>query len=304
MVLITPGSMELQDGKLDQDGQKADHAEPDRSNTTALQAERNDVESQRQWLEQTIEGEIIPRLMLAHRDNAPDQNSLETPSGKEPAADVVNKLSTMVLECSTADVVDYIKRCQSPSLDLETLCFDLLTLCARRLGEMWEQDLCDFSEVTIGLGRLHTILRIMSREKAADPLVTTKEKRILITPVPGEQHSFGSEMVGEFFRRAGWSVCSEPSTTKAELTAMVRREHFSILGLSIGAECWIESLAETIDEVRRASKNGDLAVMVGGPIFLDNPELAARVPAHAVCYNGRHALLKAEEIVQSASKAP
>ena len=43
-----------------------------------------------------------------------------------------------------------------------SLYLGVITQAARRLGELWEDDRCDFTQVTISLGRLQQVVRALS----------------------------------------------------------------------------------------------------------------------------------------------
>jgi MerR family transcriptional regulator, light-induced transcriptional regulator len=119
-------------------------------------------------------------------------------------------------------------------------------------------------------------------------------RRALFAPAPGDQHSFGLAMVVEFFRRAGWNVWCGPQTSSNNLGALVRRQWFAIVGFSVSCELCFEALATSI---RRMSCNPAIGVMVGGPIFVQYPELVALVGADATAADGRQAALQAENLL-------
>ncbi len=117
---------------------------------------------------------------------------------------------------------------------VETIYLELLAPVARHLGSLWEQDLCDFTEVTIGLGRLHQVLRELSPGFSQSVGHAGNGRRILLLPSPGEQHTFGLVMVSEFFRHAGWDVAGGPWEAGADPVTMVKREWFDVVGFSLG----------------------------------------------------------------------
>ncbi len=80
----------------------------------------------------------------------------------------------------------------------------LLAGAARRFGELWEADLCDFVDVTIGLRQLHLLLSTVSSEVEAEVDIAPDARRVLLLPAPGETHGFGIAMVQYSFRAAGW----------------------------------------------------------------------------------------------------
>lgn len=247
-------------------------------------------------LARTLETEVIPRLVLARREaNSPAY--IETPGGAFPQPEDVSVVAGLAMTGDLSGALDYISGLRARGMPLEMVYLQLLAPVARRLGELWEQDRCDFTAVTVGLCCLQQV--VLENSPAFQPRIgrADVDRRILLAPVPGEQHSFGLLMVGEFFRRQGWDVSSGSGTTTKELAAMVRRQWFAAVGFSLACEDRLEVLATTIREVRRASRNPQIGVLVGGRVFIDRPELAALVGADATAPDGQQAALKAETLL-------
>jgi methanogenic corrinoid protein MtbC1 len=242
-----------------------------------------------------IDTDIIPRLVLARRA------SRETvrPAGElEPTADDVVRLAGLVLTRDVDVARDFVERMQARGTPVETLYLDLLAPTARRLGELWEVDACDFSEVTVGLGRLQQVLHEISSTFQVEAEPSEHGRRVLLVPVPGEQHSFGLHIVAEFFRRAGWDVWSEPRISSGrDLVQLVRSEWFAVVGLSVASETRIDALANGIRALRRASRNRAIGVLVGGPLFVAHPELVAHVGADATATDGGQAPNQAQNVL-------
>ena len=109
-------------------------------------------------------------------------------------------------------------------------------------------------------------------------------------------------MVGEIFRRAGWEVEGGPSEHAINPVARVRAAWFDVVGFSLAAEVHLEPLAACIRAVRPASMNQSVGIMVGGPLFNQQPELWAQVGADATVGNGRDAPGFAEALVARNSR--
>jgi MerR family transcriptional regulator, light-induced transcriptional regulator len=150
----------------------------------------------------------------------------------------------------------------------------------------------------VGLCRLHQVLRELSpafqNEGEHQP---HGGRRALLVPVPGEQHTFGLVMVAEFFRRAGWDVWSGPPASRGELVRIVRNEWFAVVGFSASCDTRLDALAAGIHAVRRASRNPAVGVLVGGPVFVEHPELATLIGADATAVDGRQATQQAESLL-------
>jgi methanogenic corrinoid protein MtbC1 len=249
-------------------------------------------------LEQTIEEQIIPRLMLMHRE-APSATGADfaARSGVLPRPEDVAELARLVIAPSVEPALAYIEGQRERGMPLDRIYLDLLAPTARLLGEMWDADYCSFTDVTIGLWRLQQLLHKLSPAFLNDAEARQDGRRLLLVPEPGEQHTFGLIMVGEFFRRAGWDVCDEPLNSRAELLDVVRREHFAVVGLSIGAVERLDTLAETIRLVRRQSRNPRLCILVGGAPFVELPERAYDVGADSTATDGEQAIRIAEQLV-------
>ena len=81
------------------------------------------------------------------------------------------------------------------------------------------------------------------------------------------------------------------------LLALVAEKHFKLIGFSISGETHIESLAQFIHEIRRASRNADLGVLVGGALILQEPLLVKRLGADATARDAEEAILQAEALL-------
>ncbi len=246
---------------------------------------------------QAIDNEIIPRLVLARRAG---RETLRMPAADTatPKAVEVEELAGLVLTKDTAVARSFVEQMHERGTPVETLYLDLLAPTARRLGELWCEDSCDFTDVTVGLGRLQEVLHELSPLFRAEVEPHERGRRVLLVPVPGEQHSFGLHMVAEFFRRTGWDVWSGAQISSgADLVQVVRSEWFAVVGLSLACETRIDALATGIRALRRASRNRAIGVLVGGPLFIEHPELVARVGADATAIDGGQAPMQAQNLL-------
>ncbi len=98
---------------------------------------------------------------------------------------------------------------------------------------------------------------------------------------PGEQHTLGVRIVEQFLTRAGWAVSLVLSSSPEEITDLVASHWFGVVGLTLSSETRVDQLATAIRSVRDASCNRAIGVMVGGPMFLQNPDLVRQVGADA-----------------------
>ena len=266
---------------------------------TPSRSDDDPVELRTVLLLRAIENEIIPRLMLAHRH---PHECLTEPvlSAAKVGPEDVTAFTRLVLAPDESLARSCIDLMRTRGLSVEAIYMDLLAPVARHLGELWEQDLCDFTDVTMGLGRLQQILRELSGGLAEGSVQTREGRRILLLPCPGEQHTFGLVMVGEFFRRAGWDVSGGPTEIRLDVSSLVQGERFDVVGLSLAGDTHLAELSQCIRAVRQRSLNPDVVILVGGPAFLIHPEYVEQVQADAVATDGRLAPGMADELVARA----
>ncbi len=252
----------------------------------------------RDILIKTIEGEIIPRLMLTLKDSREaeaDDAGFVSPTEQERSSFLLS-----VMNESAASSRAFVSKLIARGVSREAIYLDLRTGAARRLGEMWERDEADFTDVTIGLCRLHQILREQGAQFGSEQGGDGDPPSILLATAGDDQHVFGVVMVSEFFRRAGWRVWSDPAASLTELEALVGREWFDAIGLSAACETAPSDIAAEIKTLRRASKNPQVIVLVGGGLFNQNPELVKAVGADATATDGKSAVEISRRLVVTA----
>ena len=253
-------------------------------------------------LAKTIEGEIVPRLMMTFSvmpsPLEPDQEL--DPTGLLANNDeMIGDLIQLLLNHDTAVSVEFIQALRSKGATLRDLYLDLLAPAARQLGAMWEEDTANFAEVTIATSRLHQILlKFSPLFCAASEQNGANGKTAAIFALPGESHTFGIFMVVEFFRRAGWNVYSGSLGNDSEISRLLDSHDIDVLGISVSVAADLENLPGRISTLRAASSNPNMRVLCGGPVFSENPNLAYELGADGYARDGSEAVDLAESLVQ------
>lgn len=243
-------------------------------------------------LGQIVQSEIIPQLMLLHRGFVAEPVK---PAFK-PDVDQVAAFTDLALAQDEAPMVEAFSALVAQGYPVDRLFLDLLAPSAALLGRMWDEDLCDFIEVTTGVARLQCLVARFPVDGAIVPL--DGERRLLLMSAPGEQHTFGVRIVEQFLRRAGWVVSSGLASSPEEIAALVASEWFGVVGLTLSNDTGVDQLKMTIRSVREASCNRSIGVMVGGPVFLEKPELVQRVGADASAVDAATAVLLAQRLLE------
>jgi MerR family transcriptional regulator, light-induced transcriptional regulator len=242
-----------------------------------------------------IEKAIIPRLMLYGTDGI---RAGARPAGSRPriTPDVAG-LTAEVLKGDMAAALRRLEAMQDKGWSFAQLCLDALGQSAHLLGQMWEEDRCDFLAVTEGVICLQRLMRAVTPSGEAGRPNRDARHRIVLASLPGETHCFGLEVVAEFFRQDGWIVRLEREATAETLSELMAQHWFATVGFSATCDDMAPSLATTILASRRASRNTGLAVMVGGPLLMRRPDFAAVIGADFTAGDGPQAVAKANHLV-------
>lgn len=232
-----------------------------------------------------LEGQVIPKLLARHR-----------PEGSPPG-DVVGArwLAGLAMADDDSLLPAAMDRLQRQGHSVEVLQLDWLGPAAAELGRRWDQDECSFADVTVGMVRLQCCARRLGRGGTSPmlPDAPPSAPRVLLAPVPGEQHGFGLALVADAFRRAGWDVTQCPAGQRPEHAVAVQA--YDLVGLSIGSSARASGVPDLCTHLRRASCRRGLGVVLGGPLFAvpGIPVVAAPWGADAVALDARAAVAMA-----------
>ncbi len=250
-----------------------------------------------QILNRAVENEVVPRLLLAQRGLSGARPPPAPACAIVP--DDVERLADALLAPNTDMASAQLSRLTASGVSPELLYLDLMAPAARRLGELWTQDRCHFTEVTLGLWRLQHMFHELSpsflHECGACP---GDCRRILLSAPAGEQHTFGLSMVSGFLQRAAWEVALEPPAAAANLAALVRNGWFAVVGLTASSDEMLDALSVAIRAIRRNSRNPAVGILVGGTVFAEQPDLVHRIGADAMAADAPQAVLQAEALLK------
>ena len=261
---------------------------------------------------QAIEGEIIPRLLLAHRQMTLDaQFELEimgvnimasrpadhhrVPLDISPGA--VSEFARLLITHDAPIAIGFVDMHLAQGIAVPDLLLELCAPAARELGAMWLRDDCSFCEVTIGLSSLEQVILHCTTTLDAKAEPCGPGRTVLLGLVPGNQHLFGLLIVRELFMRAGWSVVMPGGNSASALIDAVRETRFTVVGLSVGGTDALPACHKLVHSLRIESANPDMMVIVGGQGIQQATAETRRLGADLIARDGREGLDQIERMV-------
>ena len=157
--------------------------------------------------------------------------------------------------------------------DLEDIYLHAIAPCARMLGWWWRCDTADFAQVTIASTQLQRVLQHLSTEFCATGAERPLGRSLLLATEPQSQHTMGSFMLADFFRRHGWYVQWVAPAQLDDVLEPLRRDWFDAVGLSVSTTRQLQPLQTWTARLRAESPNPRLRIFAGGPLVQSDPEL-------------------------------
>lgn len=256
---------------------------------------RDDVALRQARLVELVADRIIPQLVRLHSEVLAEAPPIEhVVEVLAPSIADISGLAHIVLGNDLEAAVAYVLMLRDRGLNMDTLFIEVLEPAARHLGHLWDNDECDFIDVTLGVARLQKLLATFNGSYLLPGLDTRRQ--VLLAMTPGDQHYFGASMVERFLQAAGWNVEAAFDHSSAEIAHAASTQWFAVAGLTVGSERSLPALEETIRLIRRESRNQMIGIMVGGPVFTAKPELALEVGADRTAINAPTAVLMAQKL--------
>lgn len=241
-------------------------------------------------LAQAIVSMVIPRLYDAHDVPRAPSPAVETLRRRTQADRFLGLVLSGRQEAQWQFLVDLVEE----GLDLDAIFLHVMAPTIRQIGVLWEEDRLSFVDVTTKSSHLQQMMRRLASELAVTSPRTTR--RLLLAPVPGEQHTFGLFVLAEMFLRAGWATLVEPAATWEELHHDLATQQFDAIGLSVGSERMLDGMAGSVASLRSAAQSPDLLVFLGGWAFQATQEPLDGFGADMVETDALAAIAKADKL--------
>ena len=246
-----------------------------------------------------IEKQIIPRLLNVHQFFTVKSHlpSLTESEAEQPEFEVFTQCCLNGDSLEANRIIDAL---MDRGLPADRVFLELVTPAARQMGLWWEQDVCDFTQVTCGLAIMHQMIYRLGYESPAGQRAEGECERVMLACAPGSQHFLGLTIVADFFRKAGAEVVLEISSTESELERALANEWFDVVGISVALEAQLTTLPSLIQHLRERSGNPKVRIVLGGPIFLLQELSPQDLGADAIFTDARDAVKALKRLVREA----
>ena len=145
-----------------------------------------------------VESQIIPRLLNAEKIRT-RHLSLVSSLHAFLSQKEIAKFANLCISQDQKVAQAFVDQCLEIGLSKEDIFLELIAPAARYLGSQWDDDHMDFSQVNLGLIRLHAIANEFRLAYKESLFAKGKVKRVLIACAPGSLHILGTTIVADGF---------------------------------------------------------------------------------------------------------
>jgi len=145
---------------------------------------------------------------------------------------------------------------------------------ARRLGQAWQDDQLSWMDVSIGAGRMQSLLREIGLAWSADQADDTGNGTVMLIVPDREQHTLGPMVAMGQMRRYGISVCLRIAPNNSELRTIVASRKFDGIFISVSTKDKFDDVRKTVQFLKSVMKPA-CPIIVGGAVMSKVENLAA-----------------------------
>lgn len=194
---------------------------------------------------------------------------------REPLIAGLVAASTLGTKDAFASLLTEVRRSR---VSLAALADIYIPEAARRMGDAWLEDQMSWMDVSIGVGRMQSLLREIGTAWAADQAGDVGHGTVLLLVADREQHTLGPMVVMGQLRRFGVSVCLRMAPSFTELTALLAARQFDGILISLSTKDKLEPVAKTVEFLRTLMSN-PCPIIVGGAVMSRVEDLATSTGA-------------------------
>ena len=208
----------------------------------------------------------------------------------------LNKYTELLLDAllrGESDIVGKLMdECLDSGITLQSLYTDIIAAAQCHIGDLWVNGKATIAQehrsTQIILDQLS---RIRQNFRARKPLGL----HVIISALPGDNHSLGGRMVCDLLILDGWSVDYLGADTPiAEIVRHAKEVSANLVGLSLSDAIYLPSAKEAIQKLR--TEIPDIKIMIGGRGVMKNIE-ADKIGADVVVTSGTEAVAEARKVV-------
>lgn len=199
-------------------------------------------------------------------------------TASEPREALITGLISAALSGTKSAFSDLLGEVRKARISVAALADVYIPIAARRMGEAWHEDEMTWMDVSIGVGRLQSLLREIGAAWVADQAGDTGHGTVMFIVPDREQHTLGPMVATGQLRRYGVSVCLRIAPSHAEMRNLMASRRFDGVMISVSTRDKLETVAKTVQFLRTLTTH-KMPIIVGGAVMAKAEDIASSTGA-------------------------
>ena len=250
-------------------------------------------------LEDAVRQAVIPRLYAQRMGRGaefperapflPERAPFEDQTQEIVSKGAVDRLLRLVLSGQTRAQEAFLSDLHEKAVPLRALIETIVVPVANEIGSAWVDDRMSFAEVTLKIGLMQSAVSNFA-SRALSTASRHDAPCFLVSPVPGEQHVFGSAALSSLLIAEGYRAEAILDASPRRLCDQVAARDYAVVGLSCNSDRTLPSVNALIRDIRNASRNRSIKIMIGGWALHRDDESLLSLGADLVVTKDRNAM--------------
>lgn len=198
----------------------------------------------------TLARDVIERLANDRLRGGSGQADATPPDANGVRPELLDHFCDALLSSDAEAPLRVMNERLLPATSTSAELYAYIAAAAENLGERWDAGAISFVQVTIGVGKLYSLVRAIGLGRADDPMGMDPRKFAMFASVPGDQHTLGVTVAAEIFRDSGWEIDLLIARSHEALVERVQRTGPSVVGLSMNSAEVLDALARLVVALR------------------------------------------------------
>jgi hypothetical protein len=200
-----------------------------------------------------------------------DRNARTVPELRDHLVEGLIVASVSGAADAFAELLNELRRAK---ISLAALADIYIPAAAMRMGDAWLADEMSWLDVSIGTGRLQSLLREIGNAWVADQAGDAGQGTILLIVPDQEQHTLGPMVAMGQMRRYGVSVCLRIAPNHNELRSLMAARTFDGVMISVATQSKLPAVARTVTFLKTIAA-APTPIVVGGAVMSSVEDLVS-----------------------------
>lgn len=221
--------------------------------------------------------DAVAPYLAAAREGLDASPGEDPPPLSGPGGETAAQYMLAILEGDRRRAFALLERALADGMSAERVMFEILVPVEREVGRLWH-----LGEVRVGEEHFltNTTMLALGWLRTLLPQEEPNGRSVMIGAVPGNRHELAGRIAGLLLESAGFRVVDLGAETPApDLVASAGDFGVDAVLLGVMLTTQVESARRSIELLRADERTSSVAVVVGGHVFDEAPELWSRIGA-------------------------